>query len=1372
MIVPWICVVVFMIPNTFTFNEISVNGNCSRTRPPEQFVVWGKPGLALDCTLLGTNRCTSSLPQHLQGDPADPPSSLSVSGMLIPDPNDNSSPQITIEWDWEDAGTGHLEGFLLHIHTHNLLINTLPTICRIFDLSGSAFNATGTKLTFQKKLIGISGGSHLLHQLGLSSLPRHSTDVRLTKFLTLQPFQNGTVIPARNWIPYISYDKVNFTAPATIEVRFSLAAPTYGFRQYRVMLVSNNDSLNAVETCIISTDSSYVCQGMEFGPISQNETTVLASFTDVAAGQYVIHIQPLDPYGQDDARCLCHSTAHNVKQCQPCLDTPSAVLTVVANTETNNTTTLPVAATTTKTGFTTDLTSTSTSTSTSTPSRSSLTTTQVSTTNGTTATTPSTLSTSTLQVLASSTEFPNTETLPVSSSQVPAITSSGDIAVRGNCSRDFPPEPLAVWGTPRSPLDCTMWNTARCNDSLPPHLEGNISATPPGSFSVKGVLIRDPKNNSCPQIIITWTTAKNDSRADKLKGFLLEIRKYDSVNNNSTFLCRILDFSSTSFTASDGEMKFQKKMVGFSGGSHLLYQLDFTSLPRHSPDVRLTKFFTLQPVQKGSTISASNWTPFISYDEVNFTAPATVEARFSIAPARYNFSQYTVMLVRSGDSLNAIASCRVSLTSDYMCQDRVLQPPSENSTTVLVSFMNISAGEYTVHIQPVDPYSMDDSRCLCYASVANGNRICQGCLDTVTTVFTVVQSAATTNSTIVPIVPVPAIGEDRVASIVGSVFGAVMGVIMVIIVAAFRINRYMKVRDGKRFLEQWQNPNNNQGKKVIILNTEDHHYHTKVVSEFALFLHNSCGCSVSYLPWEKGKLQDEDAAAWVLNRMDESDFIIVINSRIAFETYKARSRDTTEQSVFSTAMSHIHAQKSDDAYFQRFLFIHFSYTEEHFFIKDINPAVEYQMPEQLPRLLNHIHGMQGGEDENNVRASLENMFDKLQELITKSKKYEKTNPQWFASEQIQEAGSVELGDNICSVSQADGNAFINNDPRQTEPFRAVQHGQYRQSQRYLAPAPESESASDIDNEGQQADITPDSSALNEPGKTQDCRTLRTDLVRGILAPSDVTSDIATSEVEKRLADLNFASLGDVGPTEDSSASPGFGAKPTWKDGGSMLPPSDVTSDISTSLLEKRFAGITLGSLDQVEPPVDTSKPSQFGAYVSKDCGSSFVPPSDVASDTATSQVENGLAMHTLHSFENSAFDGNMSAQFGAIAPRDNDSSFVTPSDVASDTATSQVENGLAMHTLHSLGNPAFDGNMSAQFGAIAPRDDDSSILPPSDVASDTAMSKLEIRLADITMNSFASNLTASRDYSHVPRVSIESCSITLPPNSLTSNKSV
>ncbi|XP_046561406.1 uncharacterized protein LOC124270408 [Haliotis rubra] len=789
---------------------------------------------------------------------------------------------------------------------------------------------------------------------------------------------------------------------------------------------------------------------------------------------------------------------------------------------------------------------------------------------------------------------------------------------------------------------------------------------------------------------------KKYSRTDNLKGFLLEIRKYDSVNNDSTFLCRILDFSSTRFTASDEELTFQKKLVGFSGGSHLLYQLDLTSLPRHLPDVRLTKFFTLQPFQKGSDISASNWAPFISYDQVNFTAPATIEARFSLAPARYYFSQYTVMLVPTGDSLNAIATCHVSLTSVYKCQDR---------------------------IQPVDPYSMDDSKCLCYASVANGNRMCQGCLDTLTTIFTVVQSATTTNTTVVPVVP--AVPVDRVASIVGPVFGVVMGVIVLVILGALRINRYLKVRDGQRLLEQWQNRNNNQGKKVILLNTEDHQYHTKVVSEFALFLHNSCGCSVSYLPWEKGKLQEENAEAWVLEHMDESDFIIVINSRIAFETYEARSRDTTEQSVFNTAISHMHAKKTDGAYFQRFLFIHFSYTEEQFFIKDINPAVEYQMPEQLPPLLDHIHGMQSGEDaEKNAHASLKNIsdFNKLQELITKSKKYEKANPQWFVSEQIQEAGGADLGDNFCSVSQASGNAlprFNTLDPHQTECLRVVQNDQSRYGQRYLAH----ESKLKIENEGQNLDIIRDSSTSEEPGKTRDCSALHADEVRGILPPSDVTSDNATSQLEKRLAVLTNRSFEHMDPTVVSSTSPEFGAKLSWKDGGSMLPPSDVTSDISTSHLEDRFAVLTLRSLDQVEPTVDTSKPSNLGAYVSRDDGSSIVPPSDVASDTATSRLEKRLAMHTLHSLElmDPARDSSTSPQFGAYVSRDDGSSIVPPSDVASDTATSQLEKRLAMHTLHSLElmDPARDSSTSPQFGANVSRDDGSSIVPPSDVASDT-----------------------------------------------------
>ncbi|XP_071086489.1 uncharacterized protein [Haliotis cracherodii] len=330
----WMFIVSFIVPVILSYDEMTVYGNCSRTRPPEHFVVWGNPFQRepVNCTLYGTERCKDSLPPHLEGTiPATPPTSLSVNGTLIADPNQNSSPQTIIEWETpeSDTGRGRIQGFRLEIRTHDMTDNSSKFVCRIFDFSHSLFNLSGTKLVFQKKLVGFVGGSHLLHQLHLSSLPHHSPVVRLTKFFTLQPVQKGIDIPARNWIPFISYDEIQFPAPATIEAKFSLAPSRYGFRQYTVMLVSKNDSLNAVETCIVSTDSGFFCQEREFDPPYQTETTFLASFSDIAAGEYVIHIQPVDPYSQDDLRCVCYSAiTHGVRQCQPCLDTPSTMFTV------------------------------------------------------------------------------------------------------------------------------------------------------------------------------------------------------------------------------------------------------------------------------------------------------------------------------------------------------------------------------------------------------------------------------------------------------------------------------------------------------------------------------------------------------------------------------------------------------------------------------------------------------------------------------------------------------------------------------------------------------------------------------------------------------------------------------------------------------------------------------------------------------------------------------------------------------------------------------------------------------------------------------------------------------------------------------------
>ncbi|XP_048247481.1 uncharacterized protein LOC124125945 [Haliotis rufescens] len=411
----WMFIVSFIVPVILSYDEMTVYGNCSRTRPPEHLVVLGKPFQRepFNCTLYGTERCKGSLPPHLEGTiSATPPTSLSVNGTLIADPNQNSSPQIIIEWETpeSDAGRGRIHGFRLEIRIHDMTDNSSKLVCRIFDFSHSLFNPSGAKLIFQKKLVGFVGGSHLLYQLHLSSLPHHSPDVRLTRFFTLQPVQKGIDIPARNWIPFISYDEIQFTAPANIEARFSLAPLRYGFRQYTVMLVSKNDSLNAVETCIVSTDSGYFCQEREFDPPSQNETTFLASFRDIAAGEYVIHIQPVDPYSQDDLRCVCYSAIyHGVRQCQPCLDTPSTMFTVGCSAQISRpmtTTTVTTSVTTTNTSMITTAT-TSMMTTTTTPM---ITTTTMS--KNTTTTTPTMTATTRHMTTTTTMSMMNTTTTP------------------------------------------------------------------------------------------------------------------------------------------------------------------------------------------------------------------------------------------------------------------------------------------------------------------------------------------------------------------------------------------------------------------------------------------------------------------------------------------------------------------------------------------------------------------------------------------------------------------------------------------------------------------------------------------------------------------------------------------------------------------------------------------------------------------------------------------------------------------------------------------------------------------------------------------------------------------------------------------------
>lgn len=163
-------------------------------------------------------------------------------------------------------------------------------------------------------------------------------------------------------------------------------------------------------------------------------------------------------------------------------------------------------------------------------------------------------------------------------------------------------------------------------------------------------------------------------------------------------------------------------------------------------------------------------------------------------------------------------------------------------------------------------------------------------------------------------------------------------------------------------------------KVFLCYSSKDGQNHMNVVQCFAYFLQDFCGCEVALDLWEDFSHCIEGQREWVIQKIHESQFIIVVCSKgmkyfVDKKSYrhKGGSRGGTGQGeLFLVAVAAIaeklrQAKQSSSAALSKFIAVYFDYSCEGDVPCTLDLSTKYKLMDNLPELCSHLHS--GGQEE-------------------------------------------------------------------------------------------------------------------------------------------------------------------------------------------------------------------------------------------------------------------------------------------------------------------------------------------------------------------------------------------------------------------------
>ncbi|XP_046308928.1 interleukin-17 receptor D isoform X2 [Marmota monax] len=156
-------------------------------------------------------------------------------------------------------------------------------------------------------------------------------------------------------------------------------------------------------------------------------------------------------------------------------------------------------------------------------------------------------------------------------------------------------------------------------------------------------------------------------------------------------------------------------------------------------------------------------------------------------------------------------------------------------------------------------------------------------------------------------------------------------------------------------------------KVFLCYSSKDGQNHMNVVQCFAYFLQDFCGCEVTLDLWEDFSLCREGQREWVIQKIHESQFIIVVCSKgmkyfVEKKNYKHKGggRGSGKGELFLVAVAAIaeklrQAKQSSSAALSKFIAVYFDYSCEGDVPCILDLSTKYKLMDNLPQLCSHLH---------------------------------------------------------------------------------------------------------------------------------------------------------------------------------------------------------------------------------------------------------------------------------------------------------------------------------------------------------------------------------------------------------------------------------
>ncbi|XP_064607488.1 uncharacterized protein LOC135471954 [Liolophura sinensis] len=558
-----------------------------------------------------------------------------------------------------------------------------------------------------------------------------------------------------------------------------------------------------------------------------------------------------------------------------------------------------------------------------------------------------------------------TWTLVLGLTVINSVCPAKDEAVLTNCTAKYQPN-----------LQCEVLESLMC-----PRLEKEPQKwpAPPTDFTV-GTFVDEilmaVKNKTGKRVFVmpglkfTWKLPQH-SGAEMITGFEVSL-----LYTGGKFLGRklCLTFNLTG-TVTDLTTVFEYKLFPVAYRTKILILL--YSLPKPHPDFDKWNYVT-QEVKTPSFLYkdhlvTADWV--FGMNKANDSCKRQVTCSFTVPPPELNITVVDVHLLEIGEK-------------DYTDTVRVHLPKH------VAAFEDVEPGSYELRLEIVDEHYNSVDHCLC----RNSQGECYRCMMTTSDTFTIehnhsdcpvtgmppVRTTPDWTSVSVEVSPgAPTTMKDvtRLKNVIGSVTG-VLAAVLLIIVLVFIVQKYDLKCWGKPHLYEVdpnkpppsfspENINNNTTKAIPMLRqrviylvyTDDHSYHQRAVKLLAKYLKKYCKCDVRYPAWCLQEIQTRGTITWVLQMIQEADYVIVINSEGAFKMNQARKDSSTPckfndspiGDIFTPAITNIIANFYKNKDYKKYIMVQFHYTDDKFQISEISPGYGYVLMKHFRELICHIH---------------------------------------------------------------------------------------------------------------------------------------------------------------------------------------------------------------------------------------------------------------------------------------------------------------------------------------------------------------------------------------------------------------------------------